>query len=286
MKVIKKLNNNSYNLNPSKIYFINNNRINIWPALDAVVIKAVQLQLQEIVTNRQSWQNIYSMSNQGGLKQCITDVQSLGKKYKYIIKTDIADFYKTINHDILLTIIKKFTKNQVILNIVEQYCDRIEIDNGDYKHVNMGIAKGGALSPLLGHIYLSSLDDIMRSNKHIKYIRYMDDIVILTNSKYKLRSALKTIYHELNKLCLTLSKPKTYIGRVSKGFNFLGYKFSGKPDNTTLGIAKSTVDRMLEKLQRLYEQGADDNRIAEYLTRWQRWVNSGLGGLCVAIDIK
>ncbi|WP_157620637.1 hypothetical protein [Synechococcus sp. PCC 7335] len=36
---------------------------------------------------------------------------------------------------------------------------------------------------------------------------------------------------------------------------------------------------MVEKVNRLYEQGADLGRIDFYLCHWRRWVRSGVGDL-------
>ncbi len=73
---------------------------------------------------------------------------------------------------------------------------------------------------------------------------------------------------------------KTFIGRIAKGFDFLGYWFSP----SGLGVAKKTVSRMLDKVSRLDEQGADDVRIETYLKRWWQWVRSGVDGVLCAGD--
>ncbi|NEP54939.1 MAG: hypothetical protein F6K65_41630 [Moorea sp. SIO3C2] len=68
---------------------------------------------------------------------------------------------------------------------------------------------------------------------------------------------------------------KTFIGRIAQGFDFLGYWFSPQG----LGVAKKTVERMVDKVFRLYEQGADQQRIETYLNHWWRWVRSGVDGV-------
>ena len=68
---------------------------------------------------------------------------------------------------------------------------------------------------------------------------------------------------------------KTFIGRISRGFDFLGYWFS--PEG--LSIAAKTVERMVDKVARLYEQGADDVRIETYLKHWCQWVRTGVKGV-------
>ena len=73
---------------------------------------------------------------------------------------------------------------------------------------------------------------------------------------------------------------KTFIGRIARGFDFLGYWFS----TSGLGVAKKTVDRMLDKVDRLYEQDADDVRIETYFKGWWQWVRSGVDGFLRAGD--
>ncbi|NEO79426.1 hypothetical protein [Moorena sp. SIO4G3] len=68
---------------------------------------------------------------------------------------------------------------------------------------------------------------------------------------------------------------KTWIGRIAQGFDFLGYWFSPQG----LGVAKKTVERMVDKVSRLYEHGADEVRIEAYLNHWWRWVRSGVDGV-------
>ena len=76
----------------------------------------------------------------------------------------------------------------------------------------------------------------------------------------------------LTELELTLAFDKTWIGRVAKGFDFLGYRLS--PDDMT--VAVRSFKRMTEKLRLLYEQGADQARRRSYVTHWLKWAQSGV----------
>ena len=80
------------------------------------------------------------------------------------------------------------------------------------------------------------------------------------------------IYPVLTELELTLAKEATWIGRVAKGFDFLGYRLS--PDDMT--VAERSFKRMTEKLRLLYEQGADQARRRSYVTHWLKWAQSGV----------
>ena len=62
---------------------------------------------------------------------------------------------------------------------------------------------GGALSPLIGALYLTPLDKLMeglQATTGIRYQRYMDDYVIFAPTRYKLRKAIRQMYAVLNDL--------------------------------------------------------------------------------------
>jgi len=61
----------------------------------------------------------------------------------------------------------------------------------------------------------------------------------------------------------------TFVGRISRGFDFLGYTFSTVG---LTGIARKTIAGFVERMNRLYEHGADAIRIGQYVRRWRSWV--------------
>ena len=98
--------------------------------------------------------------------------------------------------------------------------------------------------------------------------------MVLAPTRWKLRKAIKAVNEVMAKLRVEKHPDKTFIGRITRGFDFLGYWFSPQG----LGVAKKTVHRMRSKVSRLYEQGADDSRIEAYLNRWWQWVRTGVSG--------
>jgi hypothetical protein len=69
---------------------------------------------------------------------------------------------------------------------------------------------------------------------------------------------------------------KTSIGRIGRGFDFLGYHFS----SAGLSVAKQTVANFIEKASRLYEQErwtpSGASPLEMYARRWFSWVKGGL----------
>ncbi len=72
---------------------------------------------------------------------------------------------------------------------------------------------------------------------------------------------------------------KTFIGRVERGFDFLGYHFAAG----ALRVAEETAARFVDRATRLYEQDreapAGASRSGEYVKRWLRWAGAGLSGI-------
>ncbi len=59
---------------------------------------------------------------------------------------------------------------------------------------------------------------------------------------------------------------KTFIGRVERGFDFLGYFL--KPG--IIRVAVNTITRFALRVFQLYVQGAGIERIGEYVIHWCR----------------
>jgi hypothetical protein len=119
------------------------------------------------------------------------------------------------------------------------------------------------------------LDNEME-NLNIRYFRYMDDILILAPTRWRLKRAIRVLNHKLRKLKLEKHPDKTMIGRVEKGFEFLGYAFRPKG----LSVSKKAVKRFRKHIARLYEQGAGFDRIGQYRQRWIQYVKAGLQPTC------
>ena len=106
----------------------------------------------------------------------------------------------------------------------------------------------------------------------------MDDILILTKTRWKCRRAVKQLNTSFNQFKLEKHPDKTFIGKLEKGFDFLGYHFS--PEG--LSVAVVTWEKFAARWRRLYEQKKThperDALLGDYVMRWQRWTRAGLEG--------
>jgi RNA-directed DNA polymerase len=142
----------------------------------------------------------------------------------------------------------------------------------DCQDMKRGISRRAALSALLWAFYLRDLDRRMEA-PDVKFFRYMDDILILAPTRWKLKRAIQVLNETFNELKLDKHPDKTSMGRIEKGFDFLGYHFS--PEGLTL--AQKTIDNFVEKALRLYEQEPPHlrmKRLGEYCHRWVGWAGA------------
>ena len=106
----------------------------------------------------------------------------------------------------------------------------------------------------------------------------MDDILILAPTRWQLRGAVKVVNQRLAALDLEKHPDKTFIGKIERGFDFLGYHFSP----AQLTVAAKTIANFIEKASLLYEQKRSGvlsaTALEMYVRRWVRWTVSGLSG--------
>lgn len=136
----------------------------------------------------------------------------------YVLKGDVSKYFPSINHDRLLQILARTIRDRDVLWLCEQIVKQCGF-------TARGIPVGALTSQLFANVYLDRLDHYIKDNLGIKYyIRYMDDFIILGQSKQSLRNLLHEIETFLAcELCLMLN-PKTAISPASRGVDFCGYR--------------------------------------------------------------
>jgi RNA-directed DNA polymerase len=68
-------------------------------------------------------------------------------------------------------------------------------------------------------------------------VRLTDDWIVLSSNRWKLKKAIQIVNQTLNELKVEKHHDKTFICRIAKGFDFLGYRFEPK----VLSIARNTL---------------------------------------------
>lgn len=268
-----------YRFSPLRRIHRADDAVEIWSALDALVLKAMAIVLAKHLAPHLS-SRCFHLRGNGGAKAAVRKVSQNLPASTFVFRTDVKSYYASIQHGILFSQLQQHLADRRLLDLLWQYMHRTIYDDGLYEDIGNGISLGCPLSPLMGALYLKPLDDAV-ADSGLFYGRFMNDWVILAASRWKLRKAIRRVNVILAELKVQQHPEKTFIGRISRGFDFLGYAFCSVGLKR---IARKTVEKFAERAIRLYEQGADEVRIGAYVRRWRQWATTCLGqSACRAI---
>ncbi len=249
--------------------------IDLWSARDALVLKALSIVPAKRLPV--STRCVHAKGH-GGAKAAVRQVITHLPTNHFVLKTDVSSYYDSIDRFLLLEQLAEYIKDKRILNLLRQYMTRSSERGGLFWDYKRGISRGCPLSPLIGAFFLKQLDDRME-RMGLFYVRFMDDILVLSPTRRQLRKAVKAVNEVLGSLRLEKHPYKTFIGRIERGFDFLGYHFSPKG----LTAARETLKRFFSRATRLYEQESGEPygslRLGLYVKRWLRWLWAGLRDL-------
>jgi len=139
----------------------------------------------------------------------------------YVLKADIRHYFETVDHNILLSIIKRKVPDERILWLISTI-----LANHHTSEPGKGMPLGNLTSQFFANIYLNELDQFVKHTlKARHYIRYVDDFVILHRSKEALQAYKERIDNFLQeRLALKLHPDKSKILQLNNGVGFLGFR--------------------------------------------------------------
>jgi retron-type reverse transcriptase len=177
----------------------------------------------------------------------------------YALKADVHSYFKSINHARLKEILRRAIKDGDVLWLLDTI-----IDSGG--EGGRGVPIGNLTSQLFANIYLNELDKHVKEVLHERrYIRYMDDFLILSHDMAELRRVLEDIAAFLwSDLCLGLN-PKTTIINAAHGVDFCGYRHWHDHKK----IRRRSVRRMKAQIKAYRKGRITKDRLVRSLTSWQ-----------------
>lgn len=243
--------------------------------LDRVAQGVIQKELEAIVEpifHPSSFGYRPGKSAHQALEQC---AKHCWKRW-YVVDLDIKGFFDNINHNQMMSILRKHTNQKHIL----MYCERwlkaaVQKQDGELYSRDKGTPQGGVISPLLANLYLHEAFDqwLARTQPRIVFERYADDIVIHTRSIEQSNFILDKLKLRLKQYSLEIHPEKTKIvycyrnGRhhkepkpVAVSFDFLGFTFKPRLSANSNGglfwgyrpaISKKSENQILAELRKL-----------------------------------
>lgn len=208
-----------------------------------------------------------SLSAMQRLKSWLELVSRKENEDWFYLKLDISKYFYRVSHRILKKILAKKIKDKRLLEVLYGIIDCKHTPFGlppgmnpedvplEDRLYDVGMPIGNLLSQMFANIYLDLLDQFCKRVLGIRYyIRYMDDVIILCNSKLQLREWKDRIGVFLEtELELNLNN-KTCIRPIGQGIEFVGYRVWAN----RVVIRKSTtlrIKRSLKGVRKLYAEG-------------------------------
>lgn len=206
----------------------------------------------------------------------------------YVLRIDISKYFYNIDHDILFSKLEKRIKDKRALSIIRNIISLTDDDyvnksisyliNREIKRVNnlnisvnekkrltdelnsiplykkgKGLSIGCLSNQLMAVFYLNDLDHYIKEALGCKYyIRYMDDIYILSSDYDYLKRCFGSIRDELRGIKLDVNK-KSGIYRLKEGVSFLGYTYT----NGFIRYDSNTIRKINRKIKYLYNNNFD-----------------------------
>lgn len=133
-------------------------KLGIPTVIDRVIQQAIARKLQPI------FEPLFSDGSYGyrpgrSAQQAMQRVKKYADNgYIYAVEIDLSKYFDTLNHDLLLNLLRKQVKDTRVIRLIKKYLKSGVMENGVVSNTEEGSPQGGPLSPLLANIYLNEYD--------------------------------------------------------------------------------------------------------------------------------
>lgn len=198
--------------------------------------------------------NSYGYRPQRDAKQAILKVKEYAEQgYTYAVSIDLSRYFDTINHEILLNILRRDIKDERVIQMIKRYLKGGVMENGVVMETEEGSPQGGNLSPLLSNIYLNEFDQEFLE-RGVPCIRYADDIVLLAKSKRASERLLESgtrYLEEKLKLIVNRDKSRTMSVFAIRKFKFLGFALGRNGGGIYIRVHPKSWEKFKSRLKEL-----------------------------------
>jgi RNA-directed DNA polymerase len=195
-----------------------------------VVDRVIQQAILQVLTpifdpdfSESSYGSRPKRSAHGAIQQVKTIVKA---GYRVAVDVDLEQFFDTVNHDVLMSRVARKISDKVLLRLIGRYLRAGVLVGDRVEPTEWGTPQGSPLSPLLSNILLDDLDQELEARGH-RFVRYVDDVVILVKSKRAGRRVMTNISRYLTQtLKLKVNPEKSCVVKI-EALNYLGFTFRG-----------------------------------------------------------
>ena len=171
-----------------------------------------------------------------GTHQAVNEFSRHARRFRYVLKCDIAKYFPSIDHEILVALLERKIKDPQVLwlmrlivaasNEQEFVCRHFEGDDLFSPLARRrGIPIGNLTSQFFANVYLNGFDHFVKEHLRCEaYLRYCDDFVVFGDDKASLWAIKEAMGDYLPRLRLTLHPRKCQVMTTRDGVDFLGYR--------------------------------------------------------------
>jgi len=129
----------------------------------------------------------------------------------YLVKRDIANYFASVNHELLLAQLEWLVEREdYLFKLLEQRVRFHYRNEEGERRASVGIPFGSAVACLLANIYLTGLDREIEEIAGTDYFRYADDILILSPDRRAALAARERLEEGLARLRLEVKSSHSH----------------------------------------------------------------------------
>lgn len=184
------------------------------------------------------------LKNKGTLKcakdfqKCIRGLWDQKEEYRFL-QVDIANFYVSIDKEILKSKVREITDNPKTIELLSVFAEQNPTQKYFYKGdpklkdsiperkslfgKETGLPIGNLTSQMFANLYLNEYDHWVLNNITQHYYRYLDDMVIIIPKTQSINNTIDKLNNFLSTLNLKLNPCKTKHNVLECGVNLSGY---------------------------------------------------------------
>lgn len=181
----------------------------------------------------------------------------------WVLKMDVSRYFPSISHNLAKQVVRRKIACPSTLRLLDTIID----SSAGGEAVPVGTPVGNLTSQWIANLVGNEIDQWAKRELRLRrYIRYMDDMVVLCWSKEEAMVARARFEGKLAGMGMTFSK--TSVLPASRGLNFVGYRIWY--DHRLL--RRQTIVTMRRKLRILREQFRDElislDRVRAAVSSW------------------
>ena len=248
--------------------------------IDRMIQQAIVQVLQPIYEPLFS-ENSYGFRPKRSAHQAIKQaLKYYNEGYRQVVDLDLAKYFDTVNHEILIGMLRKQIKDERVIRLIRKYLKSGVMINGLISPTTEGTPQGGNLSPLLSNIYLTAFDRMLESRGH-KFVRYADDCNIYVKSRRAAERVMINCTKFLEgKLKLKVNRNKSQVGSPLR-LKFLGFSMYKTGKKAGIRPHGKSIKKFKDKIRELTSR-KQARSIEVILKRMKRYTVGWLGYYSIA----